>query len=135
LSTWQDMDLSTVVADNSLLPERDYNFTLDGAKYNQWNPQKIDVSAKVADGEFVGRKVFFSYPEPNKFEWSPNVLRRLLDILGVEPEANEGAVDALNRGVGGSFSSVVTHKTITNHDTGEESKRANLDIFKVKAAK
>jgi len=49
--SWNEIDLQGVSADMELVPEGKYVFTLlPGAKYSQWNPNKIEVGAKVDEG-------------------------------------------------------------------------------------
>ncbi len=132
---WQEIDLTTVSPVLEPLPAREFEFQLlPGAKGSDFDPNRIEVSAAVTEGEFAGRKVFFSYPDPAKQDWSPRVLARLIQALGVEAMPGESPVIYLNRAAASNarFGSKIRHRKVQTE--GGEVTKAELDIFAVKPA-
>lgn len=132
--TWNNIDLSTVNPNIEIIPEGDYTFKLAGAKYSDRDPNRVEVNASVAtEGDFTGRKVFFSYPDPNrpKCEWSPRMLKRLINAIGVDVLPGEDPVSYLNRAAGNTFGAPVKHSKPTEEYPNP---RAELDIFNVHPA-
>ena len=138
--SWQNIDLTKINPQAEIIPEKTYTFELaPGAKYDERDPGRILVSASIVnDGEFTGRRVFFSYPDPesfnskgNKNDWSAKALVRLLTAVGADLQEGEDPVSALNRAAGGRFTSKVTHSKPTEEYPNP---RANLDIFNPKPA-
>lgn len=129
--SWNSIDLSTVNPNLEIIPVKSYTWELlPGTKYSERDPGKIEVSAAIVnDGEFTGRRIFFSYPDPGVKEWSPKVLRRLLDAMGADYQAGEDPVAILNSSAGHRFAASVTHSKPTEEYPNP---RANLDIFNPK---
>lgn len=137
--SWENFDLSTVNPNNEILPEGDYTFKLSGAKYAANSPGRIEANATVAtEGDFTGRKVFFSYPDPSGFDakgksmdWSAKALKRLEIALGVDATPGQDPVEYLNGAAvaGGTFAAPVVHKTSDEYPT-----KAEVVIFKVRPA-
>ena len=137
---WQDIDLTKVNPNAEIFPEGSYTFeVVPGAKFSDRDPGRVDVSAAVVnDGEFTGRRVFFSYPDPesinskgNKNDWAPKALKRLEASLGVDAMAGEGPVTYLNRAAGSRFTGTIVHTKATEEYPNP---RANLQLFTVKPA-
>ena len=111
---------------------------LPGAKYGQWDPNKIEVGAKIVEGEYEGRVVYFSYPDPGKQSWSPGALKRLEKALvldGAEPSTeHQDPVEYLNQSsvVGKRFVAPVSNREYTKSD-GEKGTKTDIKLFKVKA--
>jgi len=133
--SWADIDLTSIPTDIDVLPEgREYVFELlGGAKYSQFNPNRVEAAAKVADGEFSGRVVYFSYPDPAEQAWSPGVFVRLTKAIGTDIDTDEKPVEYLNRVAGGRFVSKVKHRIASVG--GDDITKADLSIFNVKAVK
>lgn len=136
--SWQEVDLAGISTKMELLPEQNFVFSLlAGAKYNQWDNQKIEVGAKVTEGDFSGRVIYFSYPDPAKQAWSPKTLKMLEQALvadGAEPiETGEDPVTYLNKRdvVGKRFVAPIVHRMVERDDSDPEP-RADLRLFKVK---
>lgn len=132
--TWSNIDLSTINPNLEILPEGHYTFKLSGAKYGERDPNRIEVSASVStEGDFTGRKVFFSYPDPSrpKCDWSPRMLKRLQIAIGVDPQVGEDPVAYLNRVAGNTFGAPIKHSKPTEEYPNP---RAELDIFNVSPA-
>lgn len=132
--SWGDIDLSTTPSDNEILPESDsMNFIVTGAKVNKFDPEKVDVFAKVYDGEFKGRPTIFSYPDPAKFDWSAGVFVRLAKSMGFPVNKGEKPVDYITRAATekGKFTAPVKHRTVT-YD-GLETTKSEVSIMKVKS--
>ena len=134
--SWNEIDLQGVSADMELIPEGKYLFSLlSGAKYSQWNPNKIEVGAKIDEGEFAGRVVYFSYGDPEKVPAMVGAFKRLEIALskntGTAIETGQDPVEYLNSVTGGKFISDIKHRTYTNNE-GETNTKAELAVFKVK---
>lgn len=135
---WQNFDLTNVSTQTEVIPAKAYTFELaPGAKYDDRG--SLQVSATIVnDGEFTGKRVFFSYPDPEGFSregkpmaWSATALKRLLEALGSEQEPGEDPVSTLNRVAGNRFASSIKHSTPTDQ---YPTVRAELAIFNVKPA-
>lgn len=119
-----------------LVAEGVYTFALNpGAKYNERNA--ILASANIeTDGDFKGKKMLFSYPNPESTSqdgkvqaWSGVALKRLEIALGVDMEEGEDPVDYLNRAAGAKFMAKVTVK-----EDSLGTKRSNIQLLNVKPA-
>ena len=131
--TWSNVDLTTVNPAMEIVPAQEYVFSLGGAKYGESDPNRIEVNASiVTEGDFTGRKIFWSYPDPSKpkCEWAPKALKRLEMALGVDAEPMEDPVTYLNRAAGSHFSGEVYHRPATN----DYPARAELKLNSVKPA-
>lgn len=137
--SWTTIDLTQVNPAPEIIPPKQYTFELaPGTKYDERDPGRILCSASIVnDGEFTGRRMFFSYPDPegfnskgNKNDWSSKAVVRLLTALGHEP-TNADVVDQLNAAAGGRFVAEVTHTKPTEEYPNP---RANLNIFNPKPA-
>lgn len=135
--SWADVDLTEVSPDNELLPEdRDYVFELlAGAKPNQFNPNRIEVAARVAEGEFTGRVLYFSYPDPDEQPWVRGVFVRMVKAIGQELNDDEkyDPVRYLNRVAGGKFVTKVKHRQVSSN--GDDITKVEPKIGNVKAYK
>jgi hypothetical protein len=112
---WQDIDLKDVSTQVELLPEGTYTFELSpGAKYD--DKGNIRLSATVnGSGEFTGKRVFFSFPDPTgisskgkPFTWSAVALKRFVEAIGIDINEGEDKVEYLNRVAGNHFQTKVT---------------------------
>lgn len=131
--SWGEIDLSTVPTDLEVLPEATLNFVVVSAKNNKFDPEKVDVLAKVYDGEFKGRTTFFSYPDPAKQDWSPGVFARLAKSLGIPIEKGESPVAYIGRAasLGGKFTAPVKHRLVESD--GLPVTKSEVNIMKVKS--
>lgn len=137
--SWGTIDLSEVSTDGKVLPEETFNFELVKAKPNNWNEAKIDVNAKViSDGKFKGERVWFSYPDPETYDWSPQLIARLAKHMGIKIDAGEKALDFLNRaaGLGGKFSAPMRHRVFEKDGLPTTKSEVNImAVRKVQAVK
>jgi hypothetical protein len=138
--SWTEVNLAGLADDMERVPEGEYTFALlAGAKYGQFDQNKIEVAAKIVDGESAARVMYFSYPDPAKQDWSPNALKRLESALKKDgaPAIEEGQDPTvyLNQEtvVGTRFKAPVFHREYTSAD-GTEQKRAEIRLFKVRPA-
>lgn len=139
--SWTEVDLANVSAEMEKVPEGTYVFSvLPGAKYNQWNPNKIEVGAKITEGEYSGRVVYFSYGDPAKVPAMIGAFKRLEIALakntGVSIEEGQDPVAYLNTVAGGLFVAPVKHRVIPAKEDDPESQpdtRVEIGVFKVKA--
>lgn len=131
--SWGEIDLSTTPSDNEILPEAVLNFVVTGAKNNKFDAEKVDVFAKVFDGEFKGRPTIFSYPDPAKQDWSPGVFARLAKSMGIPIEKGETPVAYIARAAkeGGKFTAPVKHRKV--EFDGLEDTKSEINIMKVKS--
>jgi hypothetical protein len=135
--SWNDVDLKNVSATIEPIAIGEYTFNLlAGTKRGDNDPDRIELSASVAEGPFAGRRVYFSYPSPQKCDWSPRILKRLIIALGVDPMENEHPVEFFNRAVtelGGNarFAAPVKDGKVTE---AYPTPKRELDIFKVRAS-
>ncbi len=128
--TWQQINLKEVnPSDLNLVADGVYSFNLNpGAQYNDFGG--IFLSATItSDGEFKGKRVSFSYPNPDEYNWAGPALKRLFVVTGNDVEDNEDPVAALNRIAGATFSA-----KIVNKDDKTGTKRSNLQTMSVKPA-
>jgi len=137
--SWTNVDLSNVNPNIEIVPEGEYTFKLGGAKYGDSDPGRIECNATVStEGDFTGRKLFFSYPDPQKprCEWSPRMLKQLEIALGIDALPGQDPVAYLNGAAGNVFAAPVKHrKGGVNPTTGDNyPDRAEIDIFKVRVA-
>lgn len=133
--SWNDVSLADVNITVEPIAVNEYVFQLNpGAKLR--DNGSIELNATITDGEFAGRRVYFTYPDPSKFDWSPRVLKRLAVALGVDPNEGEHPVEYFNRtttelGAAARFMAPIKDgKTSPEYPTP----RRELDIFKVRAA-
>jgi len=128
--SWQNINLKEInPAELNLVADGVYKFQLNsGAAYNDRGG--INASATIqSDGEFTGKRVLFSYPDPGEFTWSAPALKRLAVVTGNDVEEGEDPVALLNRISGAVFSAKIVNK---EDKTG--TKRSNLQPMSVKPA-
>lgn len=127
---WSSINISDVPTGMELLPAGEYTFqVLPGAKFSDNDPGRVEASLAVAGGEHTGRRVFISYPDPAKKEWSPSVFKRLVEALGLDIETGESPTAYLNRAAGLRVVFNVKHEK-----DNEGVDRVRTDIFKPKPA-
>jgi len=135
---WAEINISGISDEMEQLPEGSYVLALlNGAKFGQWDKNKIELAAKVVEGEYTGRVVYFSYPDPGTKDWSPAALKRLINALvadGADPIAdNQDPIEYLNQEtvVSHKFIAPVVAQTYTGQD-GEEKTKVTIKLFKVR---
>lgn len=138
--SWTEIDIVNVSTEMALLPEGEYVFALlAGAKYSQFDKQKIELGAKVVEGEYTGRVQYFSYGDPDKAPAMLGAFKRLEIALtkstGVAATTGEDPVEYLNNPevVGGKFIAPIKHRTYQNKE-GETVTKSDVAVFKVKIA-
>lgn len=137
--SWTDVNLLEVKTTLETLPEQTFKFQLLGATKGKYDEEEIQVRAKVADGPFAGTPVYVRYPSPAKQDWSPRVMKRLIEKLGVDVDETEAhdPVAYFNRvaGISGGafFLAPMKHRTVQS-PTGQSIPKSEVDIFKVEAA-
>jgi hypothetical protein len=135
--SWTSINLKEVnPAQLDVVAAGTYKFRLNpGAKYNERG--SILASATIeSDGEFTGKRVLFSYPDPESVSqdgkvqtWSSVALKRLEVATGQEFEDGEDPVAFLNRIAGSVFSTKITTKEDATGTT-----RSNLQLLNVRPA-
>lgn len=134
-SSWTDIDLTKINPGFDVIPEGDYTYSVRGAKYSQWDSTRVEVSATiVSEGEFTGRVLFFSYPDPVKYDWVPKAFKRLEQALGVDMLPGQDPVDYLNQNAGLRFAGAAKFRKPGPNDAEDAPKRTEVNIFKVRAA-
>jgi len=137
--SWTDVNLIEVKTTLETLPEQNFKFQVLGASTSKFDEEEVQVKAKVAEGPFAGTPVYIRYPSPAKQDWSPRVMKRLIEKLGVEVEESEAhdPVSYFNRvaGIPGGafFVAPVKHRKVQS-STGQEITKAEVNIFYVEAA-
>jgi hypothetical protein len=136
--SWQNIDLKNVSTEIKAIPDATYTLEINpGTKKNERDT--VLVSATVAqDGEFTGRKVYFSYPDPESvsaggkiYSWSAVAFMRLVQALGVDLNDGEEPEAYLNRVAGSRFQAPVNTTPATDE---YPQPRTNVKIFNVKPA-
>jgi hypothetical protein len=148
---WETVSLAdTQIEKPAAVPAGTYVFTLQpGASYRQ-NPynnvQELNVRFDVTEGEFAGRPVFVSYPDPTALNregkpmsWSAQALKKLEISLGQDALPGEDTAAYLNRIATNGNARVVAPllpgKTYTDKKTGLEKVEApKFGIFDVQPA-
>lgn len=137
--SWQEIDLASITDEMDTIPNGQYVFELiTGTKYGKFDPNKLEVPAKIAEGEFKGRIVYLSYPDPAKKSWSPAAVKRLEMALVKDGAAaisdNQDPTVFFNQDdvVGHKFISVYETREYTGND-GEQKKASDVKLFKVRA--
>jgi hypothetical protein len=135
--SWTNINIKEInPAQLDLVAPGSYTFALNsGAKYNERGA--ILASATIeSDGEFRGKKMLFSYPDPESVSqegkvqsWSSVAFKRMEVALGQDVEEGEDPVAYLNRVAGGKFAAGVTVK-----DDASGTKRSNIQLLNVKPA-
>lgn len=135
--SWNEIDLTTISPVIEPLPDREFKWQLlPGAKFSDFDAQRVEAQAAVAEGEFAGRKIYFSYPDPAKQDWSPRVFARMVHALGVEIMPGETPVAYLNRAAGQGATFLAPAKRRQTQVEGSENAvpKVDLVIFNVKPA-
>jgi len=132
--SWENLDLTSIPTGFELLPKGSYVFSiLPGAKRNDKDRERVDFTLAVASGEFVGKRLYVSFPNPDEYTWSPTTFSRLVEAVGtpVEPteQGTDGVVAYLNRVANLHVGYDVIHKA---DKAGVE--RANINLFKPRPA-
>jgi hypothetical protein len=125
-----------VSAQDEIVPVGRYTLELaPGSKFTENGALKASASI-VGEGEFVGKRVFFSYPDPNgvssqgkSFAWSKTAFKRLISAIGIDPEVGEAEDAYLNRVAGSRFAGQIRHRTQEGYPT-----QAELNLFNVSPA-
>lgn len=135
--SWTNIDFKSINPSTvDVIAEGVYKLQLNsGAKYN--DRHSILASATVTqDGEFTGKRLLFSYPDPESTsqdgkvqDWAKIAFKRLEVAMGVDIEEGEDPVAYLNRAAGSYFSGKVVVKM---DNTGTP--RSNLQLLNVKPA-
>ena len=135
--SWTNINIKEInPAQLDLVAPGTYVFAINtGAKYNERGA--ILASANIeSDGEFRGKKMLFSYPDPESLSqdgklqtWSSVAFKRLEVALGEDVQEGEDPVQYLNRIAGAKFAAGVTVK---EDNTG--TKRSNISLLNVKPA-
>lgn len=137
--SWTEVDLAGVSTEMERVPEGEYVMSLlTGAKFNKWQPNKIEVGAKIIEGEYAGRVQYFTYGDPEKTPSMLQAMKRLEQALakstGREIQPGEDILSYLNdpEVVGGKFVATIKHREYTDKE-GQQQVKADVSLFKVKA--
>lgn len=138
---WATFNISEISLAPDIIAPGEYTFQLLGAKYSERDPSRLEVTAAiVSEGDFAGRKMFFSYPDPSginprtgkKQDWSAKAFKQLEQALGVDMADGEDAAAYLNRASGSRFEAPVTVREYET-EAGQQ-KKSDVSIFKVRPA-
>jgi hypothetical protein len=134
MSGW-NVKWDEVSGQDSIIPEGTYTLEVaPGARFNEQGSLK--ASASVVDGgEFTGKRVFFSYPNPDgvsnggkSFAWSKTAFKRLITALGEDPQEGEPEDAYLNRVAGNRFRGQIRHSKPNDQYPNAQ---AELNLFNV----
>jgi hypothetical protein len=125
-----------VSGQDPIIPEGRYTLQLvPGAKFTEQGSLKVSASV-ISDGEFNGKRVFFSYPNPEgtsaagkSFGWSKTAFKRLISAIGVDPEEGESEDQYLNRVAGSNFRGQIRHRAQEGYPV-----QAELNLFNIEAS-
>jgi hypothetical protein len=131
---WNEVDLSQVNPNIEPIAEGMYNFALMSARYDAKDPSQISCRAAITDGDFSGRQMFFDFPDPDRFQWSPKTLRRFESALGVDCEDGEDKVAWLNRCINSHFRAKVKHSSYTPEGSDRPVVKEKLMTFSFEPA-
>jgi hypothetical protein len=135
--SWTNIRLSEVNANQlDLVAPGKYVFSINtGAKYNDRGALLASATIE-SDGEFRGKRMLFSYPDPESTNsegkvqtWSAVAFKRLEIALGQEVVDGEDPAEYLNRVAGSKFSAGVTVK-----EDATGTKRSNIQLLNVTPA-
>lgn len=127
-----------VSGQDAIIPAGTYTLELaPGARFAENGSLKASASV-VTEGEFAGKRVFFSYPDPEgtssngkSFAWSKTAFKRLISAIGIDPEVGEAEDAYLNRVAGNRFRGQIRHSAVTEQ---YPTAQAELNLFNVAAA-
>ena len=137
--SWENIKLSDVSTQLELIPAGVYTFELSpGAKFDEKGNLRVSATI-VNDGEFTGKRVFFSYPDPESISaktgkvnnWSATALKRFTEALGADYQDGELPDALLNRVAGAHFQTAITHTAPTDQYPNPS---INVNIFNMKPA-
>lgn len=119
--SWQNIDLKDVSTQDALMPAGTYTFELSaGAKYDEKGALRASATV-TGSGEFVGKRVFLSFPDPETISskgkpntWSATALKRLEQAIGIDENEGEDHADYLNRVAGNRFQTSVVATPATD---------------------
>lgn len=159
---WEQVSLADTKLDKPApVPVGKYVFVLQpGAQYrtNQYtNINELNVRFDVRDGDFAGRPVFVSYPDPTTigkdkinestgevtkgkpYTWSAQALKKLELSLGVDALPGEDTAAYLNRaaltGAAVVTADILPGRTYKDKNTGEDKQEdPKFGIFTVQPA-
>lgn len=131
---WNEVDLTKVNPAIEPVAEGTYVFQLVGAKYGPRDPNEINCKAAITEGDFAGRIMFFGFPDPDRFDWSPKALKRFESAIGVDCTDGEDKVAWLNRSVQSKFRAKVKHDRYTPEGSDRETIKEKLLTFSVEPA-
>ena len=141
MTSWVEIDLAGISDEMETIPDGMYVFSLlAGAKPSKWDANKLEIPAKVAEGDFTNRVVYLSYPDPGKQAWSPAALKRLEKAVVADgaPSIEEGqkVLDYFNQPevVGHKFIAPIETRNFEGQD-GEQKSKTDIKLFKVRALK
>ena len=124
---WETIDLRDVSPFGETVPEGVYTFNLLGAAFDERNPAQLNVRAAITtDGEFQGRRMRITYPDPLEYPWSAQALKRLELAIGVDQQPGENVIGWLNRAANATFRATVFHDSY--FVDGEEKPRVRAKV-------
>ena len=134
MSNWETVLVKDIEL-NKPLPEGAYTFAVLGAKLNDRDPNRLDVTLAVTEGDQRGRRVFLDYPDPNRFAWVTKTIKLLEKAMGIDALPGENALTFLNRAAseGAKITAPVQHRQYTAND-GTEKTAVEINRWQVGAA-
>ena len=137
--SWENLDLGAIastVKNPPPPPVETYTFRLLGVKRNQFDPEKIDFDLVIDEGQYKGRRVFPTLPDPSKYTWAANAAAHLLiTVFGETQQNGESPLDAFARVAATQprLTAPLVHDEWTGKD-GTQKVKANIQFFQATAA-
>jgi hypothetical protein len=138
--SWTEVDLAGVSSEMERIPEGSYVWALlPGTKFSKFDKDKIELGAKIVDGEYNGRVIYFSYGSPEKAPSMVQALKRLEEALVKDgaPAIAEGQdkIEYFNDAevVGKRFIAPVKHRSFVKNGDTEPTVKEDISVFKLKA--
>lgn len=133
MNNWTAIKFSEINPNPEVIPAGEYVFSLNGAKYNDTDKNKVECNATiVSEGDFTGRKLFFSYPDPAVYDWSTKAFKRMESALGTDMADGADPIEYLNS-VAGTHFGASTKVRPEDKERGYPAK-ADIQLFSVHPA-
>jgi len=136
--SWETVNVNEIAPSKptefSVLPEGNHVFRLVGAKMDKYQTSSIALDLAVDEGAGKGRRIFPTLPAPkDNNDWPAQALAKLFGALGIEQQAGETVLDALNRASSNGHSRFTADTTVREYTKkdGSTGQDVKLQYFSV----